>query len=193
MLLWAALLIVSAIYLHALDPLPHPAKGWPKFWKGVGVVALIAGVALLVGALSGGRDILQPLIRTARSGKRVRPRKAPCQLRESQKRGRTGTAPAAGARQAVMLDFYADWCVSCKELERFTFSDAKVQARLKDVILLQADVTANSDDDKALLKKFGLFGPPGIIFFDQTGKEKGRVIGYENPDKFLASMDDILK
>jgi len=92
-----------------------------------------------------------------------------------------------------MLDFYADWCVSCKELERFTFSDIKVQARLKDIILLQADVTANSDDDKALLKKFGLFGPPGIIFFDKTGKENGRVIGYENPDKFLASMDDILK
>ena len=95
--------------------------------------------------------------------------------------------------KTVMLDFYADWCVSCKELERFTFSDAKVQARLKNVILLQADVTANSDDDKALLKKFGLFGPPGIIFFDKTGKENGRVIGYENPDKFLASMDGILK
>jgi thiol:disulfide interchange protein DsbD len=193
MLLWAALLIVSAIYLHALDPLPHPTRGWSKFWKGVGVVALIAGVALLVGALSGGRDILQPL-----AGMRG---VASAQAAESGHAGFEKVKNVAELEQrlqqagskSVMLDFYADWCVSCKELERFTFSDAKVQARLRDVILLQADVTANSDDDKALLKKFSLFGPPGIIFFDPSGKETGRIIGYDNPDKFLASVNDILK
>jgi len=193
MLLWAVLLIVSAIYLHALDPLPHPVKGWPKFWKGVGVVALIAGVALLVGALSGGRDILQPLsgLRGAGSAQAAETSHASFEKVKSVAELEQRLQQAGG--KLVMLDFYADWCVSCKELERFTFSDAKVQARLKNVILLQADVTANSDDDKALLKKFGLFGPPGIIFFDQSGKENGRVIGYENPDKFLASMDGILK
>ncbi|HNA30590.1 MAG TPA: thioredoxin fold domain-containing protein, partial [Thiobacillaceae bacterium] len=87
-------------------------------------------------------------------------------------------------------DFYADWCVSCKEMERFTFADAKVQARLKDALLLQADVTANGADDKALLARFKLFGPPGIIFFDKAGNEVAyRVIGYEPPEKFLASLD----
>lgn len=193
MLLWAALLIVSAIYLRALDPLPQPVKGWAKFWKGVGVVALIAGVALLIGALSGGRDILQPLsglraagaTTVAESG-HLRFDKIKSVTELEQRLGQSGG-------KIVMLDFLADWCVSCKELERFTFSDAKVRDRLKDVVLLQADVTGNSEDDKALLKKFGLFGPPGIIFFDQGGKEKGRVIGYENPDKFIASMDAILK
>ncbi|MBZ0104714.1 MAG: protein-disulfide reductase DsbD [Sulfuricella denitrificans] len=193
MLLWAALLIVSAIYLRALDPLPHPTKGWAKFWKGVGVVALIAGVALLIGALSGGRDILQPL-----SGLRGGGTAAAAESRHVVFE-KIGNAAALEQRlqqangKPVMLDFYADWCVSCKELERFTFNDPRVQARLGEMLLLQADVTANSEDEKALLKKFGLFGPPGIIFFDPAGKEKGRVVGYENPDKFLASMEQILK
>jgi thiol:disulfide interchange protein DsbD len=95
----------------------------------------------------------------------------------------------AGGRY-VMLDFYADWCVSCKELERFTFSDPRVQARLKDVLLLKADVTANSVEDKAMLARFTLFGPPGIIFFDKAGGEVAyRVVGYEPADKFLSSLD----
>jgi thioredoxin:protein disulfide reductase len=90
----------------------------------------------------------------------------------------------------VMLDFYADWCVSCKEMDKFTFSDPKVQSRLKDVLLLQADVTDNTADDKALLKRFSLFGPPGMIFFDKAGAEIAyRVIGYEPAEKFLASLD----
>jgi thiol:disulfide interchange protein DsbD len=89
----------------------------------------------------------------------------------------------------VMLDFYADWCVSCKEMERFTFNDPKVQARLKDVVLLQADVTAISDNDKALLKRFNLFGPPGIIFWNTAGEESPyKVIGYEVAEKFLTSI-----
>ena len=93
----------------------------------------------------------------------------------------------------VMLDFYADWCTSCKEMEKLTFSDAKVQAALKNVVLLQADVTANNDDDQALLKRFNLFGPPGIIFFDANGQElkQPRVIGYESAEKFLATLNQI--
>jgi thiol:disulfide interchange protein DsbD len=93
------------------------------------------------------------------------------------------------AVQPVMLDFYADWCVSCKEMEKFTFSDPRVQAKLKQLTLLRADVTANNADDQALLKRFGLFGPPGIIFFDKGGKEVLRVVGYESADKFLRSLD----
>jgi len=87
----------------------------------------------------------------------------------------------------VMLDFYADWCVSCKELEHNTFPDAQVAARMAGMTLLQADVTANTDADKALLKRFSLFGPPGIIFF-RGGREVGRVVGYEDAATFLRSM-----
>ncbi|TAM04460.1 MAG: thiol:disulfide interchange protein, partial [Pusillimonas sp.] len=89
----------------------------------------------------------------------------------------------------VMLDFWAEWCVSCKEMDRFTFSDPRVQARLKDVLVLRADVTANSAEDQALLRRFSLFGPPGIVFFDPQGQELAyRVIGFEPPEKFLGSL-----
>jgi thioredoxin:protein disulfide reductase len=92
----------------------------------------------------------------------------------------------------VMLDFYADWCTSCKEMEKLTFSDAKIKAALANTVLLQADVTANNDDDQALLKRFGLFGPPGIIFFDKSGAEiKTRVIGYKNVVDFAAVLTKI--
>ena len=89
-----------------------------------------------------------------------------------------------------MLDFYADWCVSCKEMERFTFSDARVQEKLSGWLLLQADVTANSPEDKELLARFRLFGPPGIIFFDPAGKELTgvRVVGFQKAEEFLSSL-----
>ena len=78
--------------------------------------------------------------------------------------------PAAqAAGQPVMLDFYADWCVSCKEMERYTFTDAGVQAELARAVLLQADVTANDAEDQALLQHFGILGPPTIVFFDAAG------------------------
>jgi thiol:disulfide interchange protein DsbD len=90
-----------------------------------------------------------------------------------------------------MLDFYADWCVSCKEMERFTFSDPRVKARLGKMALLRVDVTANSPDDKALLRRFRLFGPPGIVFFDAAGREIVglRVIGYQPSEKFIQALD----
>lgn len=189
MLAWALLLIVPAIYMHALDPLPAHAKGWHRFWKGVGVVMLIVGAALLVGALAGSRDPLQPL-----AGLRA----AAANTAETQhlpfERVRTVEeldARVAAAGRPVMLDFYADWCVSCKEMERDTFSDPRVQARLAGWTLLQADVTANSDADKALLQRFKLFGPPGIIFFTAQGKEIDavRVVGFQNAETFLKSLN----
>ncbi len=94
--------------------------------------------------------------------------------------------------KTVMLDFYADWCTSCKEMEKFTFSDEQVQAVLKDVVLLQADVTENNADDQALLQRFGLFGPPGIIFFDAAGNEiQTRVIGYKNAEDFTKILNQV--
>ena len=190
MLLWAILLVLSAVYLHALDALPHNAGGWHKLWKGIGLLALLVGSAYLVGALSGARDVLRPLgalgsvqaeAPTHVQFERVK-NLAELDARLARERGKT-----------VMLDFYADWCVSCKEMERFTFSDPKVQARLKSAVLLQADVTANSDEDKALLQRFELFGPPAILFFDGKGAEQGdyRVTGYQNAEHFLNSLKSV--
>jgi thiol:disulfide interchange protein DsbD len=193
MLAWAALLIVSAIYLHALDPLPPPPSGFKKFWKGVGVIALIAGIALLVGVLSGSRDILQPLGGLRAVGETKAAAAAHLQFEKVKSRAELDARIQAAAGKIVMLDFYADWCVSCEELERFTFADPQVIDKLKDTVLLQADVTANSEDDKALLQQFNLFGPPGVIFFGRDGKEIGRVIGYEEPEKFLTSLENILR
>ena len=188
MLAWAALLIVCAIYLHALDPLPPNAAGIRKLFKGIGVIALLAGAALLIGALSGGRDILQPLS-GLRGAATVEGR--PPAFQRVNSLAELESAIRAGAGKPVMLDFYADWCVSCKEMERFTFSDDAVKNRLAGMVALQADVTQNLDGHKALLKRFNLFGPPGIVFFDRQGNEiKGlRVVGFQPADKFAATLD----
>jgi thioredoxin:protein disulfide reductase len=102
-------------------------------------------------------------------------------------------ARLAAPGRPVMLDFYADWCVSCKEMEHFTFSEARVKGKLDGMLLLQVDVTENSAEHKALLKRFSLFGPPGIIFFDASGQEiRGvRVIGYQNAERFLQTLSRV--
>ena len=191
MLAWAGLLIFSAIYLHALDPLPSHAAGWQRFWKGVGVLALLAGAALFVGALAGSRDPLQPLAIL-----RAQAAQAPEAGTKFQRVGSVEALDQAlkTATRPVMLDFYADWCISCKEMERFTFADPAVARRLAGFQLLQADVTANSDADKALLKRFGLFGPPGIIFFDSAGQERQglRVVGFQPAEAFGRVLDAAL-
>lgn len=192
MFAWAALLIVSAIYLHALDPLPPTAGGIRKLWKGVGIIALLVGAALMLGALSGGRDILQPLsgLRAASSGTATADGTAFVRIKSV---GELESAVALSGRP-TMLDFYADWCVSCKEMERFTFSDPRVREKLHQMLLLQADVTADTGDDRALLQKFGLFGPPAIIFFDRTGTELSdfRVIGFEPTERFLPVLEKVI-
>jgi thiol:disulfide interchange protein DsbD len=189
MLGWAALLLFSGIYLHALDPLPVTASGWQRFRKGCGVVALLWGAALLIGALAGSRDPLQPLagLRLQAAATDAGPRfERVVSLAELERR-------LAEASRPVLLDFYADWCVSCKEMERYTFSDPAVRARLERFVLLKADVTANSAQDKALLARFGLFGPPGIVFF-HGGKELAdlRVVGFMAAEAFAGTLDRAL-
>lgn len=188
--LWAALLIVPAIFMHALDPLPIDAKPALRFWKGIALMLLITGLALLIGALSGAKSPLQPLSGLTASSS-VKESHSNLNFQKVKSVAELDAALQNAQGKLVMLDFYADWCVSCKELEQFTFSDARVQAALKDSVLLQADVTANSDDDKALLQRFNLFGPPGIIFFNTQSKEEKnlKVIGYKNADDFLQILD----
>jgi thiol:disulfide interchange protein DsbD len=187
MLGWAALLIVPGIFLRALDPLPPQAKNWQRFWKGVGLLMLLGGTAMLAGLLGGSRDPLQPLD-FLRGGAQAAVSQKP--TFEKVKTLAELDARVAAATRPVMLDFYADWCVSCKEMEKFTFADPAVAAKMKEFVLLKADVTANDADDKALLKRFGLFGPPGIIFF-KDGKEIAglRVVGYQPAPQFITTLE----
>ncbi|MFZ5456157.1 MAG: protein-disulfide reductase DsbD [Pseudomonadota bacterium] len=190
MLAWAALLIASSIYLHALDPLSAHAKGWHKLWKGVGVIALLAGASILIGAAAGSRDPLQPLsvLRGGAAAAEAKPVFEPVRsVAELDARLSAATRP-------VMLDFYADWCVSCKEMERFTFADPQVTARLAGFTLLKADVTANDAEHQALLKRFDLFGPPGILFFGPGGREidSARTVGFVPAEAFAASLDRVI-
>lgn len=187
MLAWAALLTGSAMVLRAIDPLPPETGTAVRLWKGVGFLALLAGAALAIGALSGSRDVLRPLAGLVRGGER-----GAHEVRFTRVRNLADLeTKLVAAGKPVMLDFYADWCVSCKEMEAFTFTDAQVKAKLEGMLLLQADVTANSPEDKALLKRFSLFGPPGIIFFDRQGGEIPglRVIGYQPAERFLTTLD----
>jgi thiol:disulfide interchange protein DsbD len=189
MLAWAVLLIFCAIHLHALDPLPSNARGIKKLGKALGILSLLLGVAYLIGALSGARDILRPLGTLPNTAGVAAPAEA--KLFERVKRLAALEARVAQAQgKVVMLDFYADWCISCKEMERFTFSDPAIHARMSKALLLQADVTANDADDKALLQRFQLFGPPAILFFDKQGRELAdlRVIGYQDTQQFGASL-----
>jgi thiol:disulfide interchange protein DsbD len=179
MILWAALLLGYGAYL--LSRRGHPAA------IAFGAAFGILGALQLVGAATGGRDPLAPLAHltgTQQHGLAFKRVKTVAEL---------DAVLAANGGKTAMLDFYADWCVSCKEMEKLTFVDPAVRAKLADTLLLQVDVTANDAADKAMLKRFGLFGPPGIIFFGRNGQEiaDSRVIGYQNAGKFLASLQKL--
>lgn len=193
---WAFLAIVAAVMLRAFDALPAGAGAGRMFGKGLGLLLALAAAAWLVGAASGGRDVLQPLGHLAGGGAAATPGAASAGEAHF-KRVRTIAeldAALAQSRQPVMLDFYADWCVSCREMERFTFTDPGVAQRMGQMLLLQADVTANNADDRALLKRFRLFGPPGIMFFEPGGKElpDARVVGFQDAKRFTESLDRVL-
>ncbi len=208
--LWAVLLITSGVYLGALESTAHPSyktyhatreltghmepvgkesTGWSRLWKALGLILMFWGALMLVGVASGQGTPLQPLKGLAFSGASATSN-APGGL-QFQRVATVGeleralnAAQAAG--QPVMLDFYADWCVSCKEMEHNTFTAPDVQQAVAGALLLQADVTRNSADDKALLQRFGLIGPPAILFFGTDGVERkaSRLVGYKEPAQF---------
>lgn len=195
MLAWAALLILPAIYLHALDPLSSRAHGWERLGKGLGVISLLLGTALLIGALGGSRNPLQPLdFLRGNAAMATQTQSAVSLPRFTHvKTGAELDRYLNNPGRPVLLDFYADWCVSCKEMERLTFADPQVAAQMNRMVLLQVDVTEDTTDDRALLKRFELFGPPGIIFFNAKGQENNdlRVIGFQPADAFLATLKQI--
>jgi thiol:disulfide interchange protein DsbD len=184
MLLWAALLLGYGFYLLR-------GLGKNGHWAGsaLGAACVVLGAVQLVGAASGARDPIAPLARFT-GGAPARP----LAFTRIKTVAQLDAALAATGGRTALLDFYADWCVSCKEMEKLTFVDPAVKARLANTVLLQVDVTANDADDRAMLKRFGLFGPPGIIMFDKRGTEipDSRVIGYQDTNKFLGSLAKLL-
>ena len=197
MLLWAALLIIPAVYMGALDPLPSPSSGWKKLWKGVGLLMLIYGTLLIIGVASGGKELFQPLKGLSAGG--GNPSAQSQHLTFRQIKGVDGLeqalTQAKANNQPLFLDFYADWCISCKEFEALTFTDPAVQQALAPAMLIQADVTANDDADQALMKKLGIFGPPALLFFDRNGEEvkSARLVQFMAAKPFTEHVRNALK
>ncbi len=194
MLFWGAFAILCSVFLGVFDTSAAKPTIALRFGKTLGLVLFVIGLLEVVGAAAGGTNALEPLsqirgVSTASSG-------------EEKGVGFTRIKTVAELDQAllsskkpVMLDFYADWCVACKEMDRFTFHDPKVLEQLGNLTLLQVNVTANSADDRALMKRFGLFGPPGMIFFDTRGKEiaESRIVGVLDARAFFDHVAKVLR
>ncbi len=189
----AALMITTAVYMGALENQPAGVSGWKKFSKGLGIIMLLYGSAYLVGAVSGSRDLLQPLQGFAMTkGGSITTQSDHLQFRQI--KGKQGLqlalAESVQQQRATMLDFYADWCISCKEMERYAFTHPQVLKSLENVNTIQSDVTDFDAIDTELLNSLGIYGPPAILFFDKQGNEirDRRVVGEMSGDEFAAHI-----
>lgn len=196
--LWALLLVVSAIYMGALDSLPKEI-GWQRLWKGTGLAMLAYGMVLVVAAAAGGHDPLRPLYGSQLSFTNQVAEQATEGLSfaevETADELREALLQASLEARPVMFYFTAEWCVVCKELERYTYRDASVVRALRDFVLIKADVTANNAADRELLRRFELFGPPAILFFNHEARELGnlRLIGFIEAEDFVEHIKQIGK
>ena len=186
LLLWGLLAVVSGIYMGAFRSRIEAASGWQRLWQGLGLALVILGAAELIGAAAGGEDWTEPLAPFAGSGAVAGAEASAHSFQMIKSADDLQQVLADNPGRTVMLDFYADWCVECKRMEKNTFNDPGVQAALGDTLWLQADVTAYDETDAAFLKQFDLIGPPAILFFDETGGElrHRRMIGYMGPEEF---------
>jgi thiol:disulfide interchange protein DsbD len=187
--LWGALLLGCGVFVGGLDRLTSDASARLRLRKAAGLLLVVWGVAAVVGAAAGGRDVLRPLQAL------VAPASAPAASSLALGRFQTikttadldaALAAASAAGRPVMLDVYADWCVYCVKFDEETFSDPTVSRLLADAVLLRADVTANDAADKALMRRLGVYLPPAIIFYDSAGRELSelRVVGFLGPEEF---------
>lgn len=183
MLMWGALLIGSAVYLGVLDRRSGKASGWQRLRRAIAIILLLLGVLEIIGAAAGGRDWVRPLHGIGSSRELIAPDFI--MINNFAEFDRE-LAAASAAGKPVLFDFYADWCVDCKRMERYTFPEPVVRAALEGVVLLKVDVTDNNDQHQALLKYFGLYGPPATLFFDRQGQERRnyRLLGFQRADRF---------
>ena len=196
MLLWAVFFMFSAVYMGAFESLEVGKRSWNALVKAIGVLFMIYGAILFIGVLSGSTSMLKPLDQFAgkatviEGNSALAAEKTPFQVIHSSEE--LDAILDANPDTTVMLDFAAEWCSSCKEMEHITFADAAVKAKMGEFVLVQADVTDNTDEERALTKRFGLFGPPGILFFKKGSEIKNaRIIGYQPPEKFLAHIEKL--
>jgi len=197
MLLAAVWLLLAAVMLGLFKPHPGAPTLWRRLGRSLGAALALWALLLLVGLAAGSTDPLRPLaiLTSPHTGSAASSGNAPVESGSPVFAPIHSSAQLDAALRAAgkpaMLDIYADWCVSCKEMEKFTFSDPRVKAKLTQLALMRADVTANTPEDQALLKRFGLFGPPGILFFDAAGHPVMRVAGYESAEQFLKRLDQL--
>ncbi len=191
MLLWAILFIVSAVFWRALDPLPEHAGALRRLSKGLAILLLASGLAELIGALSGAQNLWQPLQHQANAAIPVATTDPSFTTVRSIAELNDALTQAKG--RPVMLDFYADWCVSCREMDATTLQNASIRQQLASVVLLRADITANNADDDALRQRFGLFGPPAIVLFDRHGQEfSSPLIGLQSVASLSTALHNLL-
>lgn len=187
-----ALLVITAVYLGALNSLPIEATGWQKFWKGLGLLSLISGALLLIGSASGGQSILQPLHKLSMSSNTTAAQPS-LQYTYVNSLDELQTQ-LSQSNQPVMLDFYADWCTDCKSMEQTTFRDAQVVNTLQNFTLLKVDLTDNTAAHQALLKALRVFGPPSMLFYDKNAEESSshRLVGHVSAAQLNAHLADFL-
>ena len=193
MLLWAVLIFMAGVFMGGLTTLTSDSTGPQKLGKGFGFLAIIYGIVLLLGGLAGGSNPLKPLAAVSLGGGTMvaeDEHALPFQRIKTVGDLDNELQLASSQGKTAFLDFYADWCVSCKEMEAYTFTDGEVQAELSNTVWLQADVTANDAQDQELLNRFGVFGPPTIIFFDADGQQRHgyEVVGYMPAEEFAAHL-----
>jgi thiol:disulfide interchange protein DsbD len=194
MLLWTALLLITSVYMGALEPLKENSKGWSKFFKGIGLGVFIYSVFLFFGALSGATNPLNPLeelnTQTINS-KDISTKHTDFKIVRTVKELKN---IVKNSNKPVLVDFSANWCASCKEFDENTFKNQKIKKEMDNFTLLRVDVTKNSDEDKELLKKFNLFGPPAVIFFKNNKELKSlKVVGYKNPQEFMVYLKKVVE
>ncbi|NND45113.1 MAG: protein-disulfide reductase DsbD [Xanthomonadales bacterium] len=192
LLLWGLLAIGSGVFMGALQSLPPDASGWKRLWKALGLALLVIGAAELLGAAAGNSNWVKPLAGVG-MGQHEAEHVAFRRIKSLDDL-RVALEQSAAAGKPAMLDFYADWCVECIRMERNTFPEPAVQALLAQLQPLQADVTPNDEVDQALMREFGIIGPPAILFFDRSGKEMEayRLVGYFKPDSFAAHLQRVI-
>jgi len=205
MMLWALLFIIGGVYMGALEPIKEGASGWMRFWKGLGIAIVFYGLVILLGGMTGGSSVTDPLhgsrlmgggttmVTTVGGTASTAPAQAKLDFKTIKTLAdfRSEVASASAEGKTVMLDFYADWCTYCKQFEKYVFTDPGVQQALSNTVLLKADVTATDAQDRELMEALGVFLPPAILFIGADGEERRaqRVVGYMDADAFRGRID----